>query len=751
MIETLSTILIVVLTTFIIFWAAGRRFTPTVQNVTRHRVDESQEIGLLRFENVELRRSLDTYKSSFLANGDITYNSPVDRRSHLVKFEKFDSSRNILSRTVEEKMKVSAEVSALEQMLNEQERQMISNYSKVAQLEGQLRNKDVELTSAKSQITDLFRNLSEMEVLLCDERREFELKIGRLQTTIHFLEEQVTAAQSDVQKVESEMRKLSNDGVPPPDESVPDDELENKIENLEKEIAGFKGQLMRDFTTRTSILRTSSRVDLYNTELQKEVDRLSKSLDSQSSQLSRNIITEQLLSKEISELKVQCAQYHLSQEAMRAELQKLNKQKVQETQEQQTEEQFIQVFEKKYQGESAAIYTINRENRPNRYSYHPSTAQSTNYNKEVEERSVPTLTIEEGSDTPNYTLFFHGKDHQIYTMYASKAESTHPLIVVISPPVPERSGHQDPVFTRILIRSIENDILTSSVVRNVTELFRSLSSGHPTIFRDVQIPGSTRALLSATLHKATPNTPLLRHPDFSKQLLAYEGRIRQQSFKFGVLYLKPSQGSEEEMYNNNETSQDYEDFLNLISDKIELNGWNRFAGGLNTRGETGSHSHFCVHAGFEIMFHVSTLLPYRASDPQQLERKRHIGNDLVVIVFAEEGSHTFDPQWMLSEMNHVFIVVTSQTVSPSLSTPRPKIAIANSRRQTNYRVSVMFKEEVRSFGPVVPKPPVFVRGEEFKGWLLTKLINAERASLSSAKLATKISRAKSIMLNDLLK
>lgn len=67
------------------------------------------------------------------------------------------------------------------------------------------------------------------------------------------------------------------------------------------------------------------------------------------------------------------------------------------------------------------------------------------------------------------------------------------------------------------------------------------------------------------------------------------------------------------------------------------------------------------------------------------------------------------------------------------------------------RVSVMFKEEVRSFGPVVPKPPVFVRGEEFKGWLLTKLINAERASLSSAKLATKISRAKSIMLNDLLK
>lgn len=40
----------------------------------------------------------------------------------------------------------------------------------------------------------------------------------------------------------------------------------------------------------------------------------------------------------------------------------------------------------------------------------------------------------------------------------------------------------------------------------------------------------------------------------------------------------------------------------------------------------------------EVMFHVSTLLPYTVGDAQQLQRKRHIGNDIVAIVFQEENT-----------------------------------------------------------------------------------------------------------------
>ena len=56
------------------------------------------------------------------------------------------------------------------------------------------------------------------------------------------------------------------------------------------------------------------------------------------------------------------------------------------------------------------------------------------------------------------------------------------------------------------------------------------------------------------------------------------------------------------------------------------------------------------------MFHISTYLPFSQSDEQQVERKRHLGNDVVILVF-KEGDQKFDPSSFYSEFNHVFIVV----------------------------------------------------------------------------------------------
>ena len=50
----------------------------------------------------------------------------------------------------------------------------------------------------------------------------------------------------------------------------------------------------------------------------------------------------------------------------------------------------------------------------------------------------------------------------------------------------------------------------------------------------------------------------------------------------------------------------------------------------------------------------------------QLERKRHLGNDIVVIVFVDgenpevayESCLTFDPSCMKSHFNHIFALVT---------------------------------------------------------------------------------------------
>lgn len=51
----------------------------------------------------------------------------------------------------------------------------------------------------------------------------------------------------------------------------------------------------------------------------------------------------------------------------------------------------------------------------------------------------------------------------------------------------------------------------------------------------------------------------------------------------------------------------------------------------------------------EIMFHVSTLLQYDPTDEQRIQRKRFIGNDIVVIVFMESNSTPYDVRTMKSQ------------------------------------------------------------------------------------------------------
>jgi len=117
------------------------------------------------------------------------------------------------------------------------------------------------------------------------------------------------------------------------------------------------------------------------------------------------------------------------------------------------------------------------------------------------------------------------------------------------------------------------------------------------------------------------------------------------------------------------------------------------------------------------MFHVSTLLTHVQGDPQQLEKKRHIGNDIVVIVFLEDGA-TIDPNFTRTQFNHVFIIV--QPIKCETPPHMPPVV--------KYRIAVIGKQGVRPFGPPIPAHE-FERGSLLREFLLTKLINAERAAL----------------------
>ena len=52
---------------------------------------------------------------------------------------------------------------------------------------------------------------------------------------------------------------------------------------------------------------------------------------------------------------------------------------------------------------------------------------------------------------------------------------------------------------------------------------------------------------------------------------------------------------------------------------ISAQGWDRYNGGLDTHNDmTGTHSYFTLFEEHQVMFHVSTLLPYSNEDTQQV-------------------------------------------------------------------------------------------------------------------------------------
>ena len=57
-------------------------------------------------------------------------------------------------------------------------------------------------------------------------------------------------------------------------------------------------------------------------------------------------------------------------------------------------------------------------------------------------------------------------------------------------------------------------------------------------------------------------------------------------------------------------------------------------------------------------FWYYTFIPsdFSLTDRQQLARKRHIGNDIVCIVFQDEGA-SFSPEMISSQFLHAYIVL----------------------------------------------------------------------------------------------
>jgi RAP1 GTPase activating protein 1 len=315
------------------------------------------------------------------------------------------------------------------------------------------------------------------------------------------------------------------------------------------------------------------------------------------------------------------------------------------------------------------------------------------------------LKIELNDSATIYRQHFVNSEHSNLIAYD---EAKNPVLISMKP---ESIANKE--YTRVLLRQ------TSGTMHEILPRFSTETNA---------TPKQISALLSDRLK--VQKFEAVVYPMASNLITEYDEYHLIMNFKFGVLYQKFGQVFEEEVFSNNETSPDFKEFLSLLGNKIELKNHKGYRGGLDVQnGQTGDSTIYEVFENREIIFHVSTMLPFSKNDQQQLQRKRHIGNDIVAIVFQEENT-PFSPDMIASHFLHAFIVIQPY-------------------KRTAYRCAVVCRQGVPFFGPPLPKNGIISK-KSLKKFLLTKLINAENACYKAEKFANLEHRTRSSLLSNLV-
>ncbi|CAH0561452.1 unnamed protein product [Brassicogethes aeneus] len=341
----------------------------------------------------------------------------------------------------------------------------------------------------------------------------------------------------------------------------------------------------------------------------------------------------------------------------------------------------------------------------------------------------PIENVDQGAKY--YRHYFYNKDHQ---NWFGMDEQLGPVAISIrrEKVLPESEGNSSitQYQYRLVIRTSELQTLRGAVLEDAIPNIKASSNPKTLHTKEVlEYVAPEIQLSSLRLGQNTAAT--------IEQILKLDEQGLTNNYKVGIMYCKAGQSSEEEMYNNEEAGPAFLEFLDTIGKTVKLNGFNKYKAGLDNKSDsTGLYSVYAEHQDCEIMFHVSTMLPFTAQNRQQLLRKRHIGNDIVTIVFQEPGALPFTPKGIRSQFQHVFIVVN---------------AINPCTENTYYKIAVSRSKEVEVFGPPIKEGAVFPKGKVFTDFLLAKVVNAENAAHRSEKFVTMATRTRQEYLKDLVK
>ncbi|XP_065051814.1 uncharacterized protein LOC135681326 isoform X2 [Rhopilema esculentum] len=335
-----------------------------------------------------------------------------------------------------------------------------------------------------------------------------------------------------------------------------------------------------------------------------------------------------------------------------------------------------------------------------------------------------------------YREFFIGKDHQNYLGIDEKygpicitiARENLEKMAVLGHPKELTKSSSHKYQYRIILRTTELSTFRGAV----------LEESIPSTTRH----GASRALPPRDiLEFCFPELQIsclklaMAGPKVPEHLQKLDEQQLSLQYKVGLLYCKAGQSSEEDMYNNEHHGPAFDEFMDVIGEKVFLKGFEGYRAQLDNKNDsTGTYSLYTKFQNREIMFHVSTLLPWTPNNKQQLLRKRHIGNDIVTVIFQEPGAEPFTPKNIRSHFQHVFIVVRVENPNTN---------------NAAYRVAVSRSQDVPEFGPPIPPDSTFRKNKAFRDFLLSKIINAENAAHKSEKFTAMAVRTRYEYLKDL--
>eukprot|EP01096_Ripella_sp_DP13-Kostka_P008253 TRINITY_DN3081_c0_g1_i7.p1 TRINITY_DN3081_c0_g1~~TRINITY_DN3081_c0_g1_i7.p1 ORF type:complete len:796 (-),score=360.44 TRINITY_DN3081_c0_g1_i7:68-2455(-) len=341
-------------------------------------------------------------------------------------------------------------------------------------------------------------------------------------------------------------------------------------------------------------------------------------------------------------------------------------------------------------------------------------------------RSDPNSMIQFGHENkPYYKLHLSEAPHENYVGFSDEG---YFAIVSI-----ETAGILDDAqksVHRAIIRLLDEDVRVLVVADSTKERSKALKQ-HPLL--------------------DTFKLERVKEPLIIKEMVDLEQKLLNVfQYKFGIVYRKKGQIEDDDMMSNFDGPPEYHEFLNWIGTTVQLKGWNKYRGGLDVNTDTtGTHTLYASLDApgigeFEVLFHVATYLPYTDDNRQQLPRKRHIGNDIIVLIFQDEDADPFTPMKFASHFNHVFVVVQP------ISEPSPDPA-SEQRVVTHYRIGLIYKQAITDAAePYITKNDfIFKKDDESRLFLLRKLINAERVALKSHQFATRLLNTRRQLISDL--